>query len=267
MNEDAPIDKTVDNKVVLTANNGAIPPNKVKNKPPVVKPSKQDMQKDPTISIDDKTALLGDKVHCHVNIGASRLTDITYKAWRLGMTDGCDREYLISDVKYVKILDETGRDRTDELNIQDKDGMFYAFVKTADTQISVTGETVPDDPQPDDLKVYSEKTNKDCGPLKNPSIGQSLLSYTYQVVMLITVTEVKDNHTVENVATQIMSDRRDKINIVTNLLKEINPAKDATMQIGDDSIDGKSVYLNHTFLYRLDSSILPPDRAYQTVAD
>ena len=39
------------------------------------------------------------------------------------------------------------------------------------------------------------------------------------------------------------------------------------MQVGGDSIDGKSVYLNHTFLYRLDSSILPPDRAYQTVTD
>ena len=39
------------------------------------------------------------------------------------------------------------------------------------------------------------------------------------------------------------------------------------MQVGGDSIDGKSVYLNHTFLYRLDSSILPPGRAYQTVTD
>ena len=39
------------------------------------------------------------------------------------------------------------------------------------------------------------------------------------------------------------------------------------MKVGGDSIDGKSVYLNHTFLYRLDSSILPPDRAYQTVTD
>ena len=43
--------------------------------------------------------------------------------------------------------------------------------------------------------------------------------------------------------------------------------KDVTVKVGGDSIDGKSVYLNHTFLYRLDSSILPPDRAYQTVTD
>ncbi|RHJ51792.1 LPXTG cell wall anchor domain-containing protein, partial [Bifidobacterium longum] len=61
--------------------------------------------------------------------------------------------------------------------------------------------------------------------------------------------------------------KRDKTNTVTNPLKEINPKKDVAVQVGGDSIDGKSVYLNHTFLYRLDSSILPPGRAYQTVTD
>ena len=103
--------------------------------------------------------------------------------------------------------------------------------------------------------------------MKDPSIDQSLLGHTYQVVMPMTVTKVKDGHTVENTATQVTNDRRDKTNTVTNPLKEINPTKDVTVQVGGDSIDGKSVYLNHTFLYRLDSSILPPDRAYQTVTD
>ena len=154
-----------------------------------------------------------------------------------------------------------------EFNIQDKDGVLYAFAKTVDTQIPATGETVPGDPQPDDLKAYSEKTDKDYDPLKDPSIDQSLLGHTYQVVMPMTVTKVKDGHTVENTATQVTNDRRDKTNTVTNPLKEINPTKDVTVQVGGDSIDGKSVYLNHTFLYRLDSSILPPDRAYQTVTD
>ena len=54
--------------------------NKVENEPPVIKPSKQDTQKDPTINIDGKTALLGDKVYYRVNIDASRLTDTAYKA-------------------------------------------------------------------------------------------------------------------------------------------------------------------------------------------
>ena len=145
--------------------------------------------------------------------------------------------------------------------------MLYAFAKTVDTQIPATGETVPGDPQPDDLKAYSEKSDKDYDPLKDPSIDQSLLGHTYQVVMPMTVTKVKDGHTVENTATQVTNDKRDKTNTVTNPLKEINPTKDVTVKVGGDSIDGKSVYLNHTFLYRLDSSILPPDRAYQTVTD
>ena len=60
VNEDAPTDKTVDNKAALTVNNGVTPSNKVENEPPVIKPSKQDTQKDPTINIDGKTALLGE---------------------------------------------------------------------------------------------------------------------------------------------------------------------------------------------------------------
>ncbi|MZZ96022.1 isopeptide-forming domain-containing fimbrial protein, partial [Escherichia coli] len=189
VNEDAPTDKTVDNKAALTVNNGVTPSNKVENEPPVIKPSKQDTQKDPTISIDGKTALLGDKVYYRVNIDASRLTDTAYKVWRLGMTDDYDQEYLTLDAKHVEILDETGRDRTGEFNIQDKDGVLYAFAKTVDTQIPATGETVPGDPQPGDLKAYSEKSDKDYDPLKDPSIDQSLLGHTYQVVMPMTVTK------------------------------------------------------------------------------
>ncbi len=74
-------------------------------------------------------------MYYRVNIDASRLTDTAYKVWRLGMTDDYDQEYLTLDAKHVEILDETGRDRTGEFNIQDKDGVLYAFAKTVDTQI------------------------------------------------------------------------------------------------------------------------------------
>lgn len=70
VNEDAPTDKTVGNKAALTVNNGVTPSNKVENEPPTIKPKKEDTQKDPTISIDGKTALLGDKVYYRVNIDA-----------------------------------------------------------------------------------------------------------------------------------------------------------------------------------------------------
>ena len=51
----------------------------------------------------------------------------------------------------------------------------------------------------------------------------------------------------------------------SNPLKPINPAKDVTVKVGGESIDGKSVYLNRTFLYQLDSSIIPANRAYPQV--
>ena len=264
--DDAPTDHKVGNKWVLTLNNSITPSNEVFNIPPKLDPVKKDTQKDPTISIDGKTALLGDEIYYRVDIDA-RQDNQAYKVWRLGMTDDYDDEYLKLDATNVEITDETGKDVTSKFNIQDKDGVLYAYAKLVDTQIPATGETVPGDPQPGDLKAYSEKTDKDYDPLKDPSIDQSLLGHTYQVVMPMTVTKVKDGHTVENTATQVTNDKRDKTNTVTNPLKEINPTKDVTVQVGGDSIDGKSVYLNHTFLYRLDSSILPPDRAYQTVTD
>lgn len=230
VNEDAPTDKTVGNKAALTVNNGVTPSNKVENEPPTIKPKKEDTQKDPTINIDGKTALLGDKVYYRVHIDASRLADTAYKVWRLGAVDDYDEEYLTLDAKHVEILDETGRDRTGEFNIQDKDGVLYAFAKTVDTQIPATGETVKGDPQPADLKAYSEKSDKDYDPLKDPSIDQSLLGHDFTVVMPMTVTKVKDGHTVENTATQVTNDKRDKTNTVSNPLKEINPKKDVTVR-------------------------------------
>ena len=263
VNEDAPTDKTVDNKAALTVNNGVTPSNKVENEPPVIKPSKQDTQKDPTINIDGKTALLGDKVYYRVNIDASRLTDTAYKVWRLGMVDDYDQEYLTLDAKHVEILDETGRDRTGEFNIQDKDGVLYAYAKLVDTEIPATGETVKGDPQPEDLKTYSESDEHD--PLTQPAIDQTLLGHTYTVTMPMTVIKVTDGYTVKNKATQVLNKIRKDTNEVTNPLKPINPAKDVTVKVGGASANGKSIYKGRSFLYQLDSSILPANRAYPQV--
>ena len=40
------------------------------------------------------------------------------------------------------IADETGKDVTARFNIQDKDGVLYAYAKLVDTEIPATGETV-----------------------------------------------------------------------------------------------------------------------------
>lgn len=268
--EDAPADHKIGNKWVLTLNNSLTPSNEVFNLPPVFNPSKKDTQSkeqgDPTVSIDGKTMLLGDTGHYTIDLDATQ-KDQAYKVWRLGLTDDFDDEYVSIDPSRIEITGDDGKDYTNAFNIQVRDGVAYAYAKTVDTEIPATGETVKGDPQPADLKAYSEKSDKDHDPLKDPAIDQSLLGQHYAVTLPYTVVKVTDGYVVKNTAVQIVNNVRKKTNTVSNPLKPINPKKDVTVKVGGDSVDGKSVYLNHTFLYRLDSSILPPDRAYQTVTD
>ncbi|WP_368100386.1 LPXTG cell wall anchor domain-containing protein [Bifidobacterium adolescentis] len=260
--DDAPTDHKVGNKWVLTLNNSLTPSNEVFNIPPKLDPVKKDTQKDPTISIDGKTALLGDEIYYHVTIDARQYNQ-AYKVWRLGMTDDYDDEYLKLDATNVEITDETGKDVTDKFNIQDKDGVLYAYAKLVDTEIPATGETVKGDPQPEDLKTYSESDEHD--PLTRPAIDQTLLGHTYTVTMPMTVIKVTDGYTVKNKATQVLNKIRKDTNEVTNPLKPINPAKDVTVKVGGASANGKSIYKGRSFLYQLDSSILPANRAYPQV--
>ena len=131
-----------------------------------------------------------------------------------------------------------------------------------DTEIPATGETVKGDPQPADLEEYSTRK---LDATKDPSIDQDLLGQEYQVVLPYKVAKVQDGKVVKNKAIQITNDLSRETNEVSNPLKPINPAKDVTVKVGGESIDGKSVYLNRTFLYQLDSSIIPANRAYPQV--
>ena len=260
--DDAPTTHKVNNKWVLTLNNGLTPSNEVFNIPPKLDPKKEDTQKDPTISIDGKTALLGDEIYYRVDIDATQ-TNQAYKVWRLGMTDDYDDAYLKLDATKVEITDETGTDVTGRFNIQDTDGVLYAYAKTVDTEVPATGETVKGDPQPTDLKAYSESDKHD--PLTQPAVDQSLLGHTYTVTMPMTVIKVTDGYVVKNKATQVLNKVRKDTNEVTNPLKPINPVKDVTIKVGGASVNGQSIYKDRTFLYRLDSSVIPADRAYPQV--
>lgn len=270
VSKDAPTDHKVNNKWVLTLNNSLTPSNEVFNLPPDFNPSKEDNQSeaqgDPSVSIDGKTLLLGDTGNYVVNLDLTQ-KDQAYKVWRAGIVDDYDDEYLKILASDVEILDQNGQDVTDKFNVAIQDGVLYAFARTVDTEIPATGETVKGDPQPTDLKAYSELTDEDYDPLKDPSIDQSLLGQTYKVVMPYEVIKVDDGKVVENTATQIVNDISKKTNTVSNPLKPINPAKDVTVQVGGESANGQSIYLGSTFLYQLDSSVLPADRAYPTVSE
>ena len=260
--DNAPTTHRVGNKWVLTLNDSLTPSNEVFNIPPKLDPVKKDTRKDPTVSIDGRTALLGDEIYYHVDIDA-RQDNQAYKVWRLGMTDDYDDEYLKLDAASVEITDETGKDVTGKFNLQDRDGVLYAYARLVDTGIPATGETVKGDPQPEDLKAYGESDGHD--PLSQPAIDQNLLGHTYTVSMPMTVIKATDGHVVRNKATQVLDRIRKDTNEVTNPLKPINPAKDVTVKVGGASANGRSIYKDSTFLYQLDSSILPANRAYPQV--
>ncbi|NMN01955.1 LPXTG cell wall anchor domain-containing protein [Bifidobacterium panos] len=255
------------NQYELVINNSITPSNEVYNDPPDITPEKADMSsKDATISIDGKTLLLGETGNYVVTLDAKNITEdnTAYKVQRLGMVDDFDDEYLSVDQTKIEVLGADGKDVTGKFNVQLKDGVVYVFAKTVDTEIPATGETVKGDPQPTDLKAYSEKT---LDPLKDPSIDQNLLGQQYQVILPYTVVKVTDGYVVKNTATQITNDRKDVTNTVSNPLKPINPSKDVTVKVDGESMNGKSVYKDRLFLYQLDSSVVPANRAYQDVAD
>ena len=266
VSEDAPADTRVDNQWLLTLNNTITPSNKVFNIPPDINPDKQDTQKDPSIDIDGKTALLGDRIYYRIGLDLKNVdqNNLAYRVQRAGIVDDYDDEYLTADEHGIEVLDEAGKDVTDRFNVQFKDGVAYVFAKTVDTEIPATGETLKGDPQPTDLKEYSERK---LDPLHDAYIDQTLLGQKYQVVLPMTVSKVTNGYVVKNQATQITNDRKDTTNVVSNPLKEVNPSKDVVVNMGDESANGKSIYLGSTFLYQLDSSILPADRAYQQVSD
>ncbi|BDR54041.1 hypothetical protein KIMH_01520 [Bombiscardovia apis] len=262
--DDAPADHTIDNQAWLTINNSVTPSNKVKNRPPKIDPIKEDTQKDPSINIDGKTALLGDRLYYRISIDASDLTDSAYKVQRLGAIDDYDEAYLKLDEQAIQVLDPAGADVTSKLNIQVKDGIVYAFFKTVDTEIPATGETIKGDPQPADLQAYS---TQQLDPLKDPAIDQSLLGKKYQLVLPVTVIRVKDGYTVKNTAKQITNSRESVTNTVANPLKPINPSKDVIVNVGGESVNHQTIYLHSQFLYRLNSSVLPANRAYPKITD
>ncbi len=195
VSKDAPTDTRVDNQWMLTLNNSITPSNQVFNTPPEFNPVKEDTQKDPSISIDGKTALLGDVLYYRVHLDLKNLDrkGTAYNVMRAGIVDDYDDEYLTADDQNVEVLNAKGEDVTAKFNIQFRDGVAYVFAKTADTKVPATGETIKGDPQPKDLKAYSQAK---LDPLKDPAIDQTLLGQEYTVVLPMTVTKVTDGYVV-----------------------------------------------------------------------
>ena len=260
VSKDAPTDTKVGNRWMLTINNSLTPSNEVFNTPPKMDPSKQVVSsKDQTISIDGKTLMLGDTGVYRVTIDALQ-ADTAYRVWRLGVVDDFEEEYLGIDPAGIEVQGSDGRDHTKAFNIQVRDGVVYAFARTVDTEIPATGMTAKGDPQPSDLKAYAESDRYD--PLRDPAIDQALLGHSYVLVIPFKVIKADKGHVVKNQAVQVTNSVRKATNQVHTPLAPLNPAKDVVVKVNGESSNGKSIYKDDLFLYRLESSILPADRAY-----
>ncbi|WP_240680364.1 LPXTG cell wall anchor domain-containing protein [Alloscardovia theropitheci] len=257
--KNAPTNREVTNQWTLQLNNSVTPSNTVKNIPVDVTPTKRDETKT-GINIDGKTVYYGDDVYYRLTLDAEKLAHSAYKIQRLGMVDKYDSEYLNLIDNQIEVLDSHGQDVTSKFNIQVKNGSVYVFFKTVDTDY--LGDTLKGDPQPTDLEAYVTKA---LDPKTMPSIDQSVLGQKYTVVLPMKVAKVTDGYVVKNTATQITNERTDVTNTVTNPLKDINPRKDVTVNVNGDSVNGKSIYKNHQFLYKLDSSKITGNRAYQQI--
>lgn len=220
------------------------------------------------VSIDGRSMLLGDRFNYRVTISASKLTDTAYRVWRLGAITRFDAKHLTLDASNIKVVDQTtGKDVTDRFNIQTdgSKGRVWAFLKTVDTRIASTGETIPGDPQPVDLEEYAALDEHD--PLKDPAIDQGMLGHDYVLVLPMLVSKADAETSVNATSMQVTDRVRTESKPVSSTIMPIMPGQDTTVTVGGDSLDGSSVYQGEHFLYRMDSSILPANRAIQTVSE
>jgi adhesin isopeptide-forming family sspB-C2 type protein/fimbrial isopeptide formation D2 family protein len=228
---------------------------------PTFTPDKEDLNTD-LIDIDGKTVLLGDTILYRLTMDATPGRDeLAYNVHKLGMVDDYDEEYLKADTADIRIANQaTGEDVTGKFNIQILDGVVYTFAKTVDTTLP-TGDTVAGDPQPANLKEYDAAP---IDPLKDPIIDQALMGHKYWVTIPTKVIKTTDGYVIENQARQNLQNTHRQTKIVSNPLKEINPDKDVVVSAatGDKSIDGATIPLNDVFNYRLNSSEIPGNRAY-----
>lgn len=229
---------------------------------PSVEPDKEDLNTD-LIDIDGKTALEGDHIIYRLTLDASvSKDDLAYYVHKLGMVDDFDEEYLDLEEAGVKVTNKaTGEDVTSKFNIQIKDGVLYVFAKQVDYE-NAFGELIPGDPQPEDLKAYDEAP---IVPHVTPIIDQSLLGNQYWITLDTKVKKTTDGYVIKNQAVQNIENTRMETRIVSNPLKDIDPSKDVVVSelTKDNSINESEVALNSTFNYRLNTSQIPENRAYQ----
>lgn len=254
--------EVIENQAQQLVNNSKATTEEVSNTIPNVKPNKEDRDYTDQRDIDGAVTLKGGILNYRLTLDASvKKTEMAYDVHKLGMVDDFDEKAVNIATKDIRIVDQTtGVDRTDQFNIQIKDGKVYIFAKHVDSVSKVTGEEIKGE-QPKDLSEYASKA---IDPLKDPIINQSLLGTKYWVYLPAHVKIDTDGYVIKNSAEQNFENFIQATPVVSNPLKKLDPSKDVTVEIGGESVDTKEIPLNSTFNYQLNSSNLPEKRADYT---
>ena len=227
---------------------------------PNVEPHKEDLNTDKQ-DIDGKAVVEGDIILYRLTLdGGAPRSELAYDVRKLGLVDDYDENYLDLKAEGISVVDkETGDDVTSKFNVQVKDGKAYIFAKTIDTH-NAWDEDIPGDPQPADLAVYAAQA---VNARTSAIIDQALLGKDYYVYLPATVKKETDGYTILNTAWQSTNNFVQQTETVSNPLKDIDPEKDVVVSEADqDSLHGKEIALNSVFNYKLNSSTIPADRAY-----
>jgi adhesin isopeptide-forming family sspB-C2 type protein len=214
-------------------------------------------------NIDGKTVVQGDHIMYRLTLDGGPARDkLAYNVHKLGMVDDYDEGYLDLSAEAIRVTNKaSGADVTDKFNIQVRNGQAYVFAKQVDST-NAYGELLKGDPQPADLAAYDSAV---IVPHTTPIIDQALLGQQYWITLDAVVSREVNDYTIVNQARQNIQNTVQMTKIVSNPLKDIDPGKDVVVDESskDTSLDGKDVKLFSTFNYRLNSSLIPADRAYK----
>jgi adhesin isopeptide-forming family sspB-C2 type protein/fimbrial isopeptide formation D2 family protein len=214
-------------------------------------------------NIDGKTVVQGDHIMYRLTLDAGPARDkLAYNVHKLGMVDAFDKDHLTLSAEAIKVTAKaTGADVTGKFNVQVKDGVAYIFARQVDST-NAYGDLLKGDPQPADLAAYDSAL---IVPHTTPIIDQSLLGQQYWITLDTVVSQEVSGYTITNQARENIQNTVQMTKVVSNPLSAINPGKDVVVdEAGKDaSLDGQDVKLFSTFNYRLNSSLIPANRAYK----
>ncbi len=249
---------TIRNAFDYIVNHSQIPSNEVSNRYEPPAPTKQVTRTGhPNQSIDGKTIRNGESFDYVLYLDASPFSASgsnsvsAYPLRRIGIVDRIDQRLKIAKGS-LRIHDENGNDVTSRFTISTADGVVRVFASTADM-----GKYA-------DLSVYQ----RESAVRLSSQVDQSVLGHRYAITIPVTLNcSTSQTSNLTNSAEQIVDDQQYETNRVSNKVYSSRPHKSVLTAIDGKDVNSSRIEQGTTFVYRLDSSTLPSNRAYSQVSD